>query len=161
MHFIYCPQCGNKLTDKEIGDEGQIPFCDVCRRPFWDMFTTCVICAVINEHGEIALIRQSYVSQTKYVCIAGIIKLGENAEQTAAREIKEEIGLDTECLKYIRSYFYDKKSMLMLGYKAEVKKSDFVLSSEVDSAEWIPADKALYKLREGSIAWELVKEVIK
>ena len=72
MRFKYCPQCGEKLISKEIGDEGQIPFCEVCRRPFWDMFTTSIICAVINEYNEIALIRQSYVSKTKYVCIAGM-----------------------------------------------------------------------------------------
>lgn len=73
------------------------------------MFTTSVICAVVNEYNEIALIRQSYVSQTKYVCIAGIMKLGEIAEQTAKREIKEEIGLDVQRLEYVCSYFYDKK----------------------------------------------------
>ena len=159
MHFIYCPRCGGKLIDKEIGDEGQIPFCENCGRPFWDMFTTSVICAVINEYGEIALIKQSYVSQIKYVCIAGIMQLGETAEETAVREIKEEVGLDVEKVEYVRSYFYEKKSMLMLGFKAVVKKADFVLSGEVDSAKWFPLADAADKLREGGIAWELVKEI--
>ena len=159
MRFIHCPQCGKKLIYKEIGDEGKIPFCENCQRPFWDMFTTSVICAVINEYNEIALIRQSYVSQTTYVCIAGIMQLGESAEETAMREIKEEIGLDVQNLEYIRSYFYDKKSMLMLGFKATVRKSDFTLSGEVDSAEWVPIEAAPDMLREGGIAWELVKEI--
>lgn len=159
MHFIYCPHCGNKLIPKEIGDEGEIPFCNKCGRPFWDMFTTSIICAAVNEYKEIALIRQSYVSQTKYVCIAGIIQLGETAEQTVIREIKEETGLEVNKLKYVRSYFYEKKNMLMLGFTADVKKADFKLSGEVDSAEWIPLNNALDKLRSGSIAWELVREV--
>ena len=160
MRFTYCPQCGMKLIYKEIGDEGKIPFCESCSRPFWDMFTTSVICAVVNEYNEIALIRQPYVSQTKYVCVAGIMQLGENAEETAAREIKEEIGLDVQNLEYIRSYFYDKKSMLMLGFKAMVRKSDFTLSGEVDCAEWIPIKAAPNMLREGGVAWELVKEIL-
>ena len=160
MRFIHCPQCGMKLIYKEIGDEGNIPFCESCSRPFWDMFTTSVICAVVNEYNEIALIRQAYVSQTKYVCVAGIMKLGESAEETVVREIKEEIGLDVQNLKYVRSYFYNKKSMLMLGFKAIVKKSDFALSSEVDSAEWIPIEAAPNLLREGGIAWELVNEIL-
>lgn len=159
MHFTYCPQCGTKLTNKEIGDEGMIPFCGKCNRPFWDMFTTSVICAVINEYNEIALIRQAYVSKTSYVCIAGIMQIGETAEQTTIREIKEEIGLDVDKLTYVRSYFYDKKAMLMLGYMAEVKKSDMTLSGEVDSAEWIPLNKAPDKLREGGIAHKLVCEI--
>lgn len=160
MHFAYCPHCGNRLIDKEIGDEGMIPYCESCMVPLWDMFSTCIICAVTNEYNEIALIKQQYVSTTTYVCVAGIMKPGENAEECAIREIKEEIGMDVEKIQYIRSYFYNKKCMLMLGYKATVKKAEFTISNEVDSAAWIPYGDALTKLREGSIAWQLVKEVI-
>ena len=48
----------------------------------------------------------------------------------------------------------------MLGYKAKVKKKSFTLSGEVDSVEWVKYDEALPLLREGSIAWQLVKYVI-
>ena len=160
MRFTYCPHCGTKLIGKEIGDEGVIPFCDRCNVPLWDMFTTSIIAAVVNEYGEVALLRQGYVSQTIYVCVAGIMKLGESAEETVIREIKEEINQDVESLEFIRSYPYEKKEMLMLGYKATVKKKDFKLSGEVDSAVWVKFQKALSLLREGSIAWQLVKTVI-
>lgn len=160
MRFTYCPHCGTKLIGKEIGDEGVIPFCDRCNVPLWDMFTTSIIAAVVNEYGEVALLRQGYVSQTNYVCVAGIMKLGESAEETVIREIKEEINQDVESLEFIRSYPYEKKEMLMLGYKATVKKKDFKLSGEVDSAVWVKFQKALSLLREGSIAWQLVKTVI-
>lgn len=160
MHFTYCPYCGTKAIQKTIGDEGKIPFCVRCNLPLWDMFTTSIICAVVNENKEIALLRQEYVSTTKFVCVAGIMKLGETAEDTVRREIKEEIGLNVETVEYISSYPYLKKEMLMLGYRATVKKADFILSGEVDSAEWFAFDKALDKLREGSIAWLLVKSVI-
>lgn len=160
MHFTYCPHCGEKLIDKEIGDEGMIPYCNQCRVPLWDMFTTSVICAVVNEYREVALIRQNYVSAANYVCIAGIMKPGESAEDAARREIKEEIGQDVEKLQYIQSYPYEKKAMLMLGFRAEVKKKEFRLSGEVDSARWVPFSEALGKLREGSIAWQLVRTVI-
>lgn len=160
MHFIYCPNCGTKLIGKEIGDEGVIPYCDNCKVPLWDMFTTSIIAAVVNECGEVALLRQDYVSTTSFVCVAGIMKPGESAEETVIREIKEEIGQDVEELQYIRSFPYLKKEMLMLGYKASVKKKEFKLSCEVDSVEWVKYEDALSKLREGSIAWQLVKTVI-
>ncbi|MBO4697182.1 MAG: NUDIX domain-containing protein [Lachnospiraceae bacterium] len=159
MHFRFCPFCGKKLIDKEIGDEGMIPFCENCSIPLWDMFTTSVIVAVINEYDEIALLRQNYVSTTKYVCVAGIMKLGESAEETVAREVFEELGQTVESIQYVHSYPYDKKEMLMLGYKVTVKKKDLQLSGEVDSAEWVPLDKALSLLREGGIAWQLVKTI--
>lgn len=160
MRFTYCPHCGTKLIRKEIGDEGMIPFCEKCSIPLWDMFTTCIIAAVVNECGEIALLRQNYVSATKYVCVAGIMQIGESAEETVIREVKEETGQDVEELEFISSYPYEKKEMLMLGYRAVVKKQSFKLSAEVDSAEWVKYEDALALLRKGSIAWQLVKRVI-
>lgn len=160
MRFTYCPHCGSVLVKKEIGDEGKIPFCENCDIPLWDMFTTCIIAAVINEYEEIALLRQNYVSTTNYVCVAGVMKIGESAEETVIREIYEEIGLHVNDLEYIKSYPYTSKEMLMLGYKAAVKKQDFCLSNEVDSVEWVPFNKALSLMREGSIGWQLVNKVI-
>lgn len=37
MRFTYCPYCGEKLTKKEIGDEGLVPFCEKCNVPLWEM----------------------------------------------------------------------------------------------------------------------------
>lgn len=159
MKFTYCPHCGSKLVKKEIGDEGLIPYCESCRQPLWDMFTTCIICAVVNELGEVALIRQSYVSETDYVCIAGIMKIGESAEDCAAREVLEEIGQQVECLRFIATYPFLRKEMLMIGFRADVKKRDFKLSGEVDSVRWFPLSEAASHLRCNSIAWQLVKTV--
>lgn len=160
MHFLYCPYCGSRLESREIGDEGIIPYCAACKLPMWDLFTTCVIVAVTNEKREIALLRQNYVSAANMVCVAGVMKLGESAEEAVIREVQEETGLRVESLEYIKSYPYEKKEMLMLGYQATVRKADFSLSKEVDSAEWVSYEDALAKLREGGIAWQLVKTII-
>lgn len=160
MKFTYCPHCGEKLIKKEIGDEGYIPFCESCSVPLWDMFATCIITAVVNEENEVALLRQDYVTKAYYVCVAGHIKLGESAEETVIREVKEELGLDVEELKYIHSYPMEQKEMMMLGYQAKVKKADFVLSKEVDFAKWFKFEDALEQIKEGCIAWQLVKAVI-
>lgn len=160
MRFTYCPHCGTKLIKKEIGDEGMVPFCEPCGMPLFDMFSTCVICAVTNECGEIALLKQKTISETRYVCVSGFMKIGEAAEESAIREIKEEIGQTVEEIRFVKSYPYEKKEMLMLGFHAQVKKADLALSVEVDDAEWVKFSDALEKIREGSIAWQLVKEVI-
>lgn len=159
MKIKYCPVCGSEAIQKEIGDEGLMPFCPTCQMPLWDYFNTSIICAVVNEQEEIALLRQNYVSTTNYVCVAGHMKSAESAEETVTREVKEEIGQDVEQLVYIRSYPYEKKNLLMLGFLAKVNKKDFKLSGEVDSVEWFPLSDAFSKLREGGIAWQLVKEI--
>ena len=160
MRFTYCPHCGSKLIQKEIGDEGLIPFCEKCSVPLWDSVTPSIICAVVNENREVALLKQNYVSATNYVCVAGIMKPGESAEATARREIEEEIGQTVEKLEFVQTYPYDKKEMLMIGFKATVKKKELTLSGEVDSAMWFSFEEALSHLREGSIAWQLVKSAI-
>ena len=160
MKIKYCPVCGTEAIQKEIGDEGLMPFCPTCQMPLWDYFNTSIICAVVNEFQEIALLRQEYVSTTNYVCVAGHMKSGESAEETTAREVEEELGLKVNELIYIRSYPYEKKNLLMLGYLAKVKKSRFKLSGEVDAAEWFPLAEARQKLREGGIAWQLTGAVI-
>ena len=48
----------------------------------------------------------------------------------------------------------------MLGFKAKAKKAEFVCSQEVDSAKWLKFEEALENMREGKIAWQLVKKVI-
>lgn len=160
MHFKYCPHCGARAVEREIGDEGMIPYCEACETPLWDLFATSVICAVVNEENEIALLRQAYVSAEHEVCVAGIMKPGESAEDAAVREIEEELGLKTEKLAYVRSYPYESKEMLMLGFRADVRKKAFVLSKEVDAAAWVPIAEAPGRLREGGIARQLVCEVL-
>lgn len=161
MKFIYCPTCGDILTQKEIGDEGMVPFCTKCNKPLFDMPYACTLTIVINEFNEIALIKQGYVAQEHYVCVAGYVKSGENAEDTAQREVMEELGLKVDKINYVNSYYYAKRDLLMLGFAARVKKADFRISSEVDKAEWFSTDQALTKLKPGSIAMDLMKDYFK
>lgn len=158
MKFLHCPFCGEKLVPKNIGDEGLVPFCSVCDRPIFNIPYTCTLTLVVNDMQEVALIKQSYVSQTNYVLVAGYIKSGENAEETAIREAEEEIGVTPNSVQYIKSYYYEKRDMLMLGFVAFANKCDLNLSIEVDEAGWFTFDEALTKLREGSIAIQLLKD---
>ena len=75
------------------------------------------------------------------------------------REVNEELGLKVEALEYVRSYPFEQKEMLMLGFRARVQKADFQLSGEVDKAQWFPLAEAPKKLRQGGIAWRLVSEI--
>ena len=160
MKFIYCPSCGKKLTEKILGDEGNVPFCEACQSPCFSFSYPCVIVLVVNEDNEIALIRQSYVSATNYICVAGYIKQGQTAEYTAQREVEEELGLEVINVKYIRSYYYEKRDNLMLGFVCKVKKKAFDISCEVDSAKWFEMKEAKSLLRQGSIGIDLLENYL-
>lgn len=160
MRYTYCPHCGEKLGEKELGDEGLVPWCGRCERPVWEAFTTAVIAAVVNEDDEVALLRQGYISADTYVCVSGIMKPGESAEDAMVREIGEELGLTVRELQYMGSFPHKHGDMLMLGFCALAEKAPLTLSREVDAAQWAPFDEALPLIREGSIAWRLVRASI-
>ncbi|MGN1317868.1 MAG: NAD(+) diphosphatase [Lachnospirales bacterium] len=157
MKFEFCPKCGNSLIKKEIGDEGFVPYCEKCERPFFDIPSPCVIIAAINEYDEVCLIRQSY-GKDRYVCIAGYIKIGESSESCVLREVEEEIGITPYDIKFIKTYPMEKAELLMIGYMVRVKKGEFKISTELKEAKWFKKDEALKALEGANIAYMLVEE---
>lgn len=161
MKHLYCPQCGAHLTAREIGDEGLVPYCERCARPWFDSFSTCIIALAVNEYGEAALLRQSDLSDRYHTLVSGYIKPGETAEETAAREILEETGLRVDLLESCGTFWLAKREQLMLGYFAAVKKQEFVLSGEIDSARWVSLREALPLMYPGgSISSQIVAKYL-
>lgn len=163
MHYIFCPECGNKLIEKTAGDDGLIPYCDTCNKFWFDTFPTCVIVLIANEFNELVLLKQKYLSDKYSTFVAGYMISNENAETTAKREVKEEIGIDLEKLELTCTHWFNQKGILMIGFIAYCKKCDFKLSSEVDSAFWIPypdVPKYLFPDSPDNTAFALYKKYI-
>lgn len=156
MHFTYCPDCGQKTVPRQMGDDGAVPYCEGCKKPLFDMFSTCVLSVVKNPAGQLALIRQSYGQQETFVGVAGYMKPGETAEEAALREIAEEIGIAAKNLRFLFSAWHEKRGQLMLCFCAETDSTDFSLSGEVSEARWFPPADACRAVRSGSIIERVV-----
>ncbi len=154
MRSIYCPLCGKKLALKALGDEGDVPWCESCSRPFFDSFSTCVIALVANEMGEIAVLRET--GRPYGGLVAGYVKPGETAEETARREIGEELGLSVQSLQLVQTYWFERGGQLMIGFFARAQKAPFALSVEVEDAVWMRAEEAQSAMHPGGPAFELV-----
>ncbi len=162
MRFTYCPDCGEKLALREIGDEGNIPFCEKCNRPLFDMFSSCVIILVGDGKDNVVLLRQNYISEIYYNLVSGYIKPGETAEECAKREVEEEIGLKVDKLDFVGTFWFGKKDMLMIAFIAETSNREISLSKEVDEAIWEDARLALDKVHpKGSVSYTLVEKFLK
>lgn len=162
MRFKFCPDCGAKLIGREIGDDGNVPFCEQCNRPWFDIFYNCVI--VLAKHGDkYVLIRQhsgdGTISEDRYVCVSGYIKPGETAEQAAMREVTEELGIKPDAVHFISTYVYEKKQMLMTGFLAELPEGEFLLSDELITAQWFDENEAEIKLSCSSVAKLLLNDI--
>lgn len=158
MDFRYCAKCGEKLILKEIGDEGNIPYCNQCKRPWFSFSYPCVICLVIGEDNRIALIRQYNIPRS--ICVAGFLKSGETAESCASREVSEETGLEVISTRYVASYYYPKNDNLMLGFAVRVKNAPFSLSKEVESADWFTVEAAAEELSKGTTGKNLLRDYL-
>lgn len=143
MRFKYCPDCGSFLSQRDLGDEIAVPWCDKCDKPWFDLFPSAIIALVHDDNNNVLLLRQKYISEIYCNLVSGYIKPGETAEQTAVREILEETGQIVEKLSLICTNWFAKKEMMMIGFFAKVSLQPIKLSSEVDDAFWVSADKAL------------------
>jgi ADP-ribose pyrophosphatase YjhB (NUDIX family) len=99
--FRHCPRCGRPTP----GDPGRNPFhCDACG--FRYFFNPAVATAVFihRRDGMVLLIRRAKnPALGKLAPPGGFIDFGETAEQAAAREVREEVGLSLTSLAFLCS----------------------------------------------------------
>lgn len=157
MHFKYCPDCGKLLSGRVLGDEGVVPWCDDCGRPWFDMFPIAAIALVYNDEGEVLLLRQNYISTTFHNLVSGYITPGESAEECIVREIREETGLEVEAPELKLTAWFPKKEMLMVGFFAKAKGGELRLSGEVDAAAWHPWQEVLGMV--GTAPWSTSRKL--
>lgn len=159
MRFNYCPKCGNLLHGRVLGDEGEVPWCEKCSQPWFDMFSTCVISLVYDDNDRILLLHQGYIHSTYLNLVSGYMTPGENAETAALREITEETGLEVDRLEMVGTWWFAKKEMLMIGFLCHTPDpSQLILSSEVDSADWYIPSEAINRVHPlGSVSHSLTE----
>jgi NAD+ diphosphatase len=117
---------------------------------------------VTDGNGRFAMIKQNYVNPNHYIGVAGYPLCGEPYEETVKREVFEEIGLTVTRVRYIRSFYHEKRNLMMLGFVAEVERGEFRLSAEVDEAKWFTSDevKAMLEVRETKMLYEIFTEYL-
>lgn len=139
----YCIQCGKPLADKNIGDEWKQRYCPECDKFYFDNPASCVLAAIINENNQVLLLKQNYITTKNYTLCSGYLKKGDTLEETVSREVFEETGQRVLSCEYVRSYYFAPKNLIMTGFIAYVKASDFGTSNEVDELIWADFDKAV------------------
>ena len=157
---MYCINCSKELIEKDVKGEGSIPYCPVCDKLYFEKSSIAMIAIVVNPEGQICLTNQNKLSTYK-VLIAGYLKVGETIEDCVKREVQEEIGVRVSKTRFLKSHFYDKNKVLMMGFVAYTDDVELVIDQdEVDCASWYDVNDCLWRIREGSIAYLLVKQYI-
>ena len=79
-------------------------------------------------------------NQDKYSLIAGFVEIGESLEDTAIREVDEEVGVSIKKLEYFGSDIWPFPRSLMVGFTATAVSEGplHLQKEEIRNAKWIP-----------------------
>mgnify|MGYP003562596922 CR=1 FL=1 len=129
-----------------------IPYCDSCQVYRFPIFSTAISTAVLNkERNKVLLIRQ--YNMVDYILLAGYVNRGESAEETLIREVKEEVGLQVDEFKYMRSQYFERSNTLMLNYLCVAHdETPLQINQEVEHADWFTFDEARKVIMKESLA---------
>ncbi len=140
MTFDFCPKCGHRLENTRCGDD-ECKVCPSCKKHYGSSPFPVVMVLVVNEYNEVLLLKQNHITTEKWTVVTGYMTDGENVEEAVSREVKEETGQTVIEMKYVSSYYFEPKQLIMLGFIAYVKKNKFGSSEEVDDLKWFKIDE--------------------
>jgi NAD+ diphosphatase len=106
---------------------------------------------VLNPARDKVLLIQQY-GKPFYILVAGYVNKGEDAEDAAVREVREEMGLHVTSLAFNRSHYFAPSNTLMLNFTATVAGDEPTPNREVDSYDWFTPEEAKANIKEGSLA---------
>lgn len=142
MTYHYCPTCGEPLITKAAGDDGNVPYCQICQKFWFDIFGNCVIVLIANELQELVLVQMPYLSTQYESFVSGYMKPGETTANSTRREVREELGITLDHLTAVGTYWFAPTQVLMHGFIAMTHKQPLHRSSELSTAHWIDAIQA-------------------
>jgi NAD+ diphosphatase len=129
----FCSACGGR-TEPLAREWGRT--CSVCGVKQFPRISPCSI-VLVRRAGEVLLVRKAEWPQGRYSMAAGFLNLGESLEECAAREVKEETGIDITGITYVGSQSWPFPSQLMAGFVAEYAGGEIVVDRhELEDARW-------------------------
>ena len=148
----HCWECGCRLEERELEQEGRVPFCPRCGEFRFPIYSVAVSMVILNrENGKTLLIKQ--YGKDFYRLVAGYVNRGETLEHAAAREIREETGMRVSGLHFNRTSFFEPSNTLMCNFTATVEDDrEFHPNGEIDSYGWFSPEEAHEKLDPGRLA---------
>lgn len=154
----FCGACGERTIHHA---NQRAVCCSSCKRQYFPRINPCSIMLVVDG-DRMLLARSSRFKSNFYSCLAGFMEVGETAEETVAREVREEVGLEVENIRYLKSQSWPFPSQLMLGFIADYKSGEIVLQQEeIAEANWYHVnDLPTVPSADVSVAGELIQHYV-
>lgn len=132
----YCGRCGSP-TDYHTGERAKV--CPACALTTYPRLAPAIIVAVVRD-GRLLLARSHRHPQGLYSVLAGFVEPGETLEECVAREVKEEVGIDVQNVRYFGSQPWPFPHSLMIAFTCDYAGGEIALdTAEMAEAAWFRA----------------------
>ena len=107
---------------------------------------------VVIFRGKILVLYKSYRNRYEgWVLPKGTVEEGEEYDQTALREVREETGLTVTGVRFNHSHYFAPSNTLMLNFAVKVE-GEVHTNEEVDTWAWFTLEEARQNIRKNSLA---------
>ena len=150
----YCGACGAETVTDE---KERAKVCPQCGNRIYPRINPAVIVGVTN--GDRILITRYKNGFRHNALVAGFTEIGETAEETVAREVREETGLRVRNIRYYKSQPWGIASDLLMGFYCEVDGDDTIHmdTGELRYAEWVSRNEIELQPSDYSLTNEMMR----
>lgn len=129
----FCGFCG---TPTHPAQGGHLRICEGCGHHHFPRTDPAVI-MLVTDGDRCLLGRSPRFPPGMYSTLAGFVEPGESLEQTVAREVREEAGIEVEAIFYQGSQPWPFPQSLMLGFRARARTTTLIVEpDELEDARW-------------------------
>jgi len=133
----FCGKCGQPTVD---GRDERAKVCPQCKLINYPRVSPAVIVAVIRG-DRILLANNARFKTGYYSVLAGFVEPGETLEECVAREIKEEVAISVNNIRYFASQPWPFPNSLMVAFLADYAGGEIQTdATEIREAGWYTAD---------------------
>lgn len=134
----FCGRCGTP-TEEAAGERARR--CPACGLLAFPRLAPAIITLIERDDGRALLARGRTFPIPMYSCLAGFVEPGETLEEAVHREVREEVGVEIDDVRYWASQPWPFPHSLMLGFNATWTGGDIVIDpTEIVDAQWFAAD---------------------
>jgi NAD+ diphosphatase len=156
--------CGACATPTEISDEARARSCPSCGEVFYPRLAPAVMALVTRDTKagrELLLARGTRFQTPIYSALAGFVEPSESLEECVRREVREEVGLRVDALRYFGSESWPFPHSLMIGFLAEYQEGEIVCQpGEIVDAQWFSPQRLPQLPHRLSLAHRLIAHAI-
>ncbi len=133
LNSRFCGSCGGK-NNWHQSECAKI--CSDCGSVTYPRISPAII-IMVKKDNKILLAHNRRFPKGRYSVLAGFMEIGETLEETAAREVREECGIEIKNIEFVSSQSWPFPDSLMLGLTADWASGEISPDGiEIEDAGW-------------------------